>query len=249
MRNISILLVVLVLTISSCKSTKSTSSSEAISSMNIKKLNALLSKNAFEYKYFTAKARVNIDNQTFTANIRMQKDSIVWISFTGPFNIEGARVKITPTNFEMVNKLNASYYNMPLSYIQNYIPINASFELIENLIIGNLFENNIKKQIIETTDDTYIVKGDIDNLETTYTILKTGKPQSIDVQNNIGTKMVNVLFEKYEIVDNQDFSTKRKFLIKDGVKNYLLDLKFYKFEKDKTDFPFSVPEGYTKYNQ
>ena len=247
MKNTFIILSVLLLTFSSCKNTKNISSSEANNKISAAKLNTLLSKNEFTYKYFTTKARVNFDNQTFTANIRMLKDSMIWISFTGPFNIEGARVKITPTRFEMINKLNGSYYDMPLSFIENYIPIEANFELIENLIVGNLFEKEIKKQKIETNINTYVVKGDITNLETTYIILKNGKPESIDAQNNSGDKQVNIVFEKYEKVDNQEFALKRKFLIKDGDKNYLLDLKFYKFEFEEIDFPFSVPEGYTKY--
>ena len=238
---------VLMLTFSSCKNTKNIRSTDVNAKINASKLNTLIDKSDFEYKYFTTKARINFDNQTFTANFRMLKDSMVWISFTGPFNIEGARVKITPTKFEMINKLNGSYYDMPLSYIENYIPINANFELLEDLIVGNLLEKNIKKQKIETNADTYIVKGDIKNLETTYTILKNGKPQNIDAQNINGTKMVNIVFEKYEKVDNQEFALKRKFLIKDGDKNYLLDLKFYKFEFEEIDFPFSVPEGYIKY--
>lgn len=248
MKKLFIILSVLMLTFSACKNTKNITSTEAIAKINANKLNTLIDKNEFSYKYFTTKARVNFDNQTFTANFRMLKDSMIWISFTGPFNIEGARVKITPTRFEMINKLNGSYYDMPFSFIENYIPINANFELLEDLIVGNLLEKEIKKQKIETNANTYIVKGDIKNLETTYVVLKNGKPQNIDAQNISGDKLVNIVFEKYDKVDNQEFALKRKFLIKDGEKNYLLDLKFYKFEFEETDFPFSVPAGYTKYN-
>ena len=60
-------------------------------------------------------------------------------------------------------------------------------------------------------------------------------------------KAFKIRLEKYEKIDNQDFALKRNFLIKDGEKDYLLDLKFYKHKKEKLDFPFSIPKGYTEY--
>lgn len=248
MKNAILLFLVFVFSFGACKSTKNTSTTTSVGRTSIKKLNIIIDKNAFDYKYFSTKARVNFDKQSFTANFRMKKDEVIWISFTGPFNIEGARVLITPTRFQMINRLEASYYDMPLSFVENYIPITANMELLQDLIVGNVLEKTIKKQIIETKDNSFVVKGDIAKLNTVYTLNKQGRPQSIDAQTEDATKVVSIVFDKFEKVDNQDFAIKRKYLIKDKEKNYLLDLKFYKHQFEPVDFPFDVPSGFTKYD-
>ncbi|MGB0884855.1 MAG: DUF4292 domain-containing protein [Chitinophagales bacterium] len=244
MQKIFFILISLVLLTSACKTTKVNSSK--LPKTNSKKLNSIVQKNNFDFEYFSNKARVNFNKQSFTANFRMKKDSVIWISLTGPFNIEGARIIITKNKFKMIDKLGRKYYNKPISYLENFIPIKADFKLIEDLILGNFVEERIKKQKIETKGDTYIVKGSIPMLEAFYFIERSGKFQSIEILEKAAERKVVVDFSKYEKIDNQLFALKRNFKIKDKEKDYLLDLKFYKHNKQKTDFPFSIPNGYTK---
>lgn len=235
-----------VMVLSSCHSSKNISQNNT-SRIGFKKLNTLVKNNNFKFEYFSSKVRVNYNKQSFTANIRMKKNAVIWISFTGPFSIEGARVLITPSSFKMYDKLNRVSYNMPLSFVENYIPIKADFKLLENLILGNFLEKAIKKQKIETKENTYSVKGDTPGIETFYSILKTGKVENILVTDKENNKEVEIRLQKYEKLDNQDFALKRKFLIQDGEKDYLLDLKFYKYKKGELEFPFDIPSGYAEY--
>ena len=58
---------------------------------------------------FYGKAKADFSSERASGNvtvyIRMQKDSVIWISITGPLNIEGARVLITPDSVKIINKL------------------------------------------------------------------------------------------------------------------------------------------------
>lgn len=247
MKNICLLLIFFALSLSACKTTKTSSTSSTTSRISIKKLNNIISKNAFDYKYFSTKARVNYDNKSFTANIKMKKDSIIWISLTGPFNIEGMRVLISDTRFQMIDRLNKTYYDMPLRFVENYIPIKAKLDLIQDLIVGNVLEKNIKKQKVETKENSFVVKGNIANLVSTYAIHQTGRPQNIDIQDKDTSISVNISFDRYEKVGKQNFAQKRKYLIEDKEKKYLLDLKFYKQQFSTVVFPFEIPKGYTRY--
>lgn len=247
MKNTLFLLISFLLLLTACKSTKQSSSNSLSPKLSSKKLNNLINKNAFDYKYFSTKARVIFNKQTFTANFRMKKDDLIWISFTGPFNIEGARVLISKDRFQMINKLNKTYYDMPLSYIENYIPINADLALLQDLIVGNVLEKNLQKQKTIVQDKQYILEGKIATLNTRYNLNQNARPVKIDITAADASKKVNIVFEKYEKVDNQDFALKRKYLIQDEQKNYVLDLKFYKHQFSTVAFPFEVPSGYTTY--
>lgn len=237
----------LILFVSSCKVSKEvTSTSKVNPNIKFKKLEKIIKQNDFKIDYFSTKIRVLYNKQSFTANLRMKKDSIIWLSLTGPFNIEGARVVITKGSVKMINRLNGTYYDEPLSFIKNFLPLNVDFKILEQLILGNFIEKDLKKQKIETNDQNYIVKGTIEAFSLLYYFLPNGKLENIEIENKNEVQNVKVLYEKYEKFDNQYFSVRRDFLIKDDLKENRLDLKFYKMKTEALLFPFKVPSSYLK---
>lgn len=237
------LFIVLIVFLSSCKVLKNTSN-DSISDTKHKKLEKLIEKNKFKFDDFSSKVRVIYNKQNFTAHLRMKKDSIIWISLTGPFGIEGARIKITPSRFEMIDRLNREYHNKALSYIRNYFPVELDYSMIESLITGNFLEKSIKKQKIETKGGEYFVEGDIDNLTTNYSLSAYGRLINIDIKDKNSIFGLNIDFTNYEIVDNQTFSLRRLFSIKKLEDENVLDLKFYKIQIEKNKYPFKVPKEY-----
>jgi len=212
--------------------------------MKFKKLEKLVKKNAFKYDYFSSKIRVIYNKQNLTAHLRIKKDSIIWISLTGPFGIEGARIIISKDHFEMIDRLNRNYYNKPLSYIKNYFPIALEYEMLEKLIMGNFIEKSIKRQKIETKQPNYTVKGDIANTETKYIFDVYAKLQKIDIQGDRGVYGVEIDYSNYQKIGKQNFSFRRKYTLRRQKEENLLDLKFYKTKNEELEFPFDVPSGY-----
>lgn len=237
----------LLIFVSSCKTSENvTSTSKVVPNIKSKKLDRIVKQNDFNIDYFSSKIRVLFNKQSFTANLRIKKDSVIWISMTGPFGIEGARVKITKDNFQMINRLNGTYYNEPLSFIENYLPLKVDFEMLEQLILGNFIEKEIKKQKIETKGQNYIVKGRVEGFDVLYFLMPNGKLENIAIENNLGAQTVDVDYKQYEKFDNQDFSVRREFLIKDNLDENIIDLKFYKMNTGAVLFPFKVPSSYLK---
>lgn len=233
--------------VSSCKTTKDTGITSKINpSIKSKKLEKIIHQNDFDINYFSSKIRVLYNKQSFTANLRMKKGEVIWLSLTGPFGIEGARVKITKDQFQMINRLNGTYYNEPLSFVEKFLPLKVDFAMLENLLLGNFIEKDIKKQKIETKDQNYIVKGDVDGFEILYYLLANGKLEKIAIDNQTETQNIDVDYKKYEKFDNQEFSVRREFLIKDNLDRNFIDLKFYKMNTSEVSFPFKVPSSYMK---
>ena len=94
-----------------------------------------------QFTWFSGKAKVNFDdgnnNQSVTASIRMQRDSVIWVSITALMGYEAARIRVTPDTFELLNRLDKVYIKEPLSKINDYIPIKADLRLLQDLIVGN----------------------------------------------------------------------------------------------------------------
>src|SRR5687768_16357931 len=81
----------------SCKSSKelSTGRSNKIPADSVV---AALQNSRLQYEWFSAKARVNYQDKSisksFTAAIRMRRDSVIWISVTTTLGVEAARLLI-----------------------------------------------------------------------------------------------------------------------------------------------------------
>lgn len=92
----------------------------------------------------TFSSKVNIDyrgsdgkNYDVNANIRMQKDSAIWISVNAVLGIEALRALITRDSVKLLDKLNKTYKAHSVSYLQETTALPLDLIALQDLIIGN----------------------------------------------------------------------------------------------------------------
>jgi hypothetical protein len=243
------LLAVIVFLVSGCKSSRKAAdvSAEAI---NIKSLTKNIENSAYDFKYVSAKARVNFQdgsiNQGFTANIRMKKGETIWMSLTGPFGIEGGRVLITPDKIQIIDRINRVYYNKPFNYIYNYIPFQVDIKMLQDIILANPLQTNFPKQEVETDDNKYLVKGGFNRIDALYFILPGNyKYHRVEMQEPYFSRKLMMDFSDYRQVEGEEFPFVRKLDFSDKENKILIDLNFSKVKKEsELDFPFAVPDNF-----
>lgn len=115
-------------------------------------------------EYSTLSARLDGDfkseaqNASFKTNIRIKKDSIIWMSATALMGIEVFRIIITPDSVKFLNRLNKTYLVSDLENLSKIANVYVDFELIESLLTANFyaqktdnFKNyNINNQLVLT---------------------------------------------------------------------------------------------------
>src|ERR1043165_5848418 len=99
-------------------------------------------KNHIDFKTFSAK--INIDyvdaddkNYNVNANLRMYKDSAIWISITAIFGIEGLRAYITKDSVKLLNKQDKVYTARSVSYLQEMTALPLDLASLQDVLIGN----------------------------------------------------------------------------------------------------------------
>lgn len=141
MKTTSYLVIVLVVLVASCRPTKKVQRIEnAISKKDtsqfivikpeetidsiavIKDILHKVDVQRIDFKTFQAKVKVEYEGTNggdqATANIRMQKDSVIWISLTGLLGIEGFRLLVNKDSVHLMNKLNKTVQHRSISYLQ-----------------------------------------------------------------------------------------------------------------------------------
>ena len=97
--------------------------------------------NEVNFDFLSAKAKVNFDGEkdySLSANFRMQKDSVIWLSLSPGLGVEVARVMITRDSISVLDKLSKDYNKIDYGTISKKYDFDINFNLIQSVILGNL---------------------------------------------------------------------------------------------------------------
>ncbi len=112
-------------------------------------------------QWFGAKISVDsdINNQTnsFSANLRIKKDSAIWISISPALGIEVARVLITPDSLKFINRINGTYFKGDFKYLNELLQIEVNFKMIQAILLGNVYLHYSIEQYIRDRENTEFV--------------------------------------------------------------------------------------------
>lgn len=211
-------------------------------------------KNKIEFNTFSAKIRVDYTNSKgkqpdFIANIRMLKDSLIWISLSNDIGIEGIRVLITKDSIKILDKLANTYQVRPLDHIQEMSQIPFAFSDLQNLLLGNpLFFN--KDSIISYS---HAANG--------YTLLSIDpqfknrlsigdgflvEKSKLDDNDPVMNRTCDLIYTDYENKSGVMFSAFREIsIIQQNKLEVQLKFKDYKFNEELS-FPFTIPKKFKR---
>ena len=145
MNKVSLLIVLSIVLLASCKrqSLLSSDKKETLEIINP------------DFEYLTSKAKFKFEHNdkkvSATANFRIQKDSLIWLSITPGLGLEVARVLINRNQVFVLDKLNKKYYEYDFKELSKQYGFEFDFGLIQSVILGNLSEP-YRNQNIEKSD-------------------------------------------------------------------------------------------------
>lgn len=212
-----------------------------------------VNKNRIDFTTFSAKAKVQYEDKNgkqpdFNAFIRIQKDSLIWVSISATFlGIEAFRIKITPDTLVILNKLDKAIEYHPFSYIETVAHIPLDFSLLQDILIGNpiyvgdsivSFRQTETHVMIGTTGQFFknLLTLSDDNYE-----LERIKLDDIHLNQN---RTAGLSYGNYQKNNNFNFSINRGISVSEKTKvDIEIQFKQYEFNKDLS-FPFNIPRNY-----
>lgn len=242
------------LALSSCK-TKRALEVSPLFPLNENALLYLVDQGSFNYKSFSSKLSVysSSPNQSgsFKVNLRMQKDSAIWMSITPALGIEAVRVLIEPDSLLYINKMKSQYFAGAYDEIDSLLQYATQFAFLENLLVGNPVEIEPDEKYVTLVDELYYVLQ-------TKVKRKLKKTVDINVKRTLQDSLYgDVLrpkrFEKAtEKLDDTDLIVKRYYIrasdfriarvnIDDLQYGRSMQIKYSKFEViDGHSFPLKI---------
>jgi Domain of unknown function (DUF4292) len=202
------------------------------------------------YHSLSAKAKLSWDDgksqQDFSATIRMKKDSIVWMSITGPMNVEAARVLITPDTFQLLNKINTEYIGQGFSYLNNWLLFPVSFPMFQQILAGEKPDIREKASTAVYQDSSFIIYAENNNLlEKTWVNSGNYTISKIMLKDKLLTQQMSITFDSYNLLEGKPFSYHRVIEVNRDGAVLVLTIDFTKVKlNENLNYPFEVSEKY-----
>lgn len=205
-----------------------------------------------KFQTFTSKVGVDYSgsdgkNYNVNANIRMQKDSAIWISVNALLGIEALRALITRDSVKLIDKLNKTYSAHSIGYLQDVIALPLDLSTMQDLIIGNpvFIDSNVVGYTQSPGSISLLVIGKLfKNLISISTADNTLQHSKLDDVNAARSRTADLSYSDYEAGKGARFSTKRAISVSEKKKlDIRLDFKQYDFNQP-VSFPFSIPKNF-----
>jgi hypothetical protein len=131
--------------------------------LSTKELLEKLEVNEFKFETLSTKADITfIDEKetSFKANLRIRKDSAIWMSITPALGIEMARILITKDSLMFMDRMHNKYFVGDFAFINKKFDVDMDYNMLEALLVGNSieFENDEKiRTSIDRKKDFYFI--------------------------------------------------------------------------------------------
>jgi hypothetical protein len=126
--------------LSSCKTTRSVIK-EPIKEEGADYLFTKLKENELKFEWFEAKFNLDfvLDKKktSFRGQVRMRKDSAIWVSFSPALGIEMARLLITNDSIFYLNRINKVYFIGDYNSVNQRFGTNLDYDVLQSILLGN----------------------------------------------------------------------------------------------------------------
>ncbi|MBX3256731.1 MAG: DUF4292 domain-containing protein [Chitinophagaceae bacterium] len=209
--------------------------------------------NNIDFKTFSSKIKVDYRdtkqrNYDFNAFVRIQKDSVIWISINAALGIEAFRVYITPDSVKVMDRLDKYVQYRSVEYIKEIVQLPVDFYILQNIIVGNpVYLDSTRVMMYKERENSITMSTLGDFFKQLLSIRKDdfvilhSKLDDVDVVRN---RTADFTYDNFITINGKPFSTNRKIAVAEKTRlDVSLDYKQVEFDKELS-FPFNIPRNY-----
>lgn len=222
------------------------------SAIRVQRIFAALDSARINFRTFSAKINVDYRDASgkrydLNTNLRMVKDSAIWLSANALLGIEALRMLVTRDSVKMLDKQNKVYTARSIDYLQEVTHLPLNLATLQDMLIGNAVF--LDKNVVSFTNAANTVSvvslgqwfKTLLTLNMPETTLQRIKLDDVDITRS---RTAELGYSDYETRNGQRFATKRRInIVEKKSVDIALDFKQYTFNEE-VSFPFSVPKNF-----
>jgi hypothetical protein len=227
-----------------------------------------LKENELRFDWVSVKFDANYtdkkNSNDFKGQIRIRKDSLIWITVTPALGIEMFRIIITTDSVKYFNRFNKEYFIGDYALVSEFMKIDIDYDILQSLLLGNDFQfyetnsfrasidnleyklsttsrRKIKKEAQQASDDPVILLQNIWLNPESYKITRTDVKEFMK-----DNRKLQASYGDFVALENQRYPSTIQFdiMAEDVIKMKVSYTKVTLGEP--LTFPFTIPDSYQK---
>jgi Domain of unknown function (DUF4292) len=209
-----------------------------------------------DFEYLHGKARLNFRDNTkereVKANIRIRKDSVIWMTFS-VIGVQGGKALINKDSITIVSSVNKEYYVFDYAELSRRFNFKIDFQVIQSAMLGNLIVPKSQANEI-SLEEKY---NRLNQKEGSVNIMnfinkETKKLEAVELSETSTGNKLKVDYSDFQPVGDKLFPFRGVIDIlyktQKGIVNNTIVFEYNKAEVGDKElrFPFNIPKRYDR---
>jgi hypothetical protein len=209
-----------------------------------------------DFEYFHGRARMVLKDgnkeREVKANIRVRKDSVIWMNFT-VIGVQGGRVLINQDSITIISNVDKEYYVYDYAELSKRFNFEVNYHIIQSALLGNLLFPRHDTDEVEHKGATFLLKQNIGNIEVlNYISNQTMKIQKVELREKNTHNSLHISYGNFQPVGTKNFPYNGTITLlyksPKGLLNTSILFEYNKAEVGDKElkFPFNIPKKYDR---
>ncbi len=209
-----------------------------------------------DFEYFHGKAHMVLKEgqkeREVKANIRVRKDSVIWMNFT-VIGVQGGRVLINKDSITVISNVDKEYYVFDYAELSRRFKFEVNYQVIQSAFLGNLLVIRKDEDEVEQKSATFLLKQSSGSIEVlNYISATTMKIQKVEMKETDTHNTLTINYGNFQPVGNKAFPYNGTITLlyksASGLLNTTIILEYNKAEVGDKElkFPFTIPKKYER---
>jgi hypothetical protein len=209
-----------------------------------------------DFEYFKGKARMILRDskkeRDVKADIRIRKDSLIWMQFT-VVGIQGGKALINKDSITIVSTVDKEYFVFDYKELSRRFNVEVNYEIIQAAMLGNpIIRRTDADEVVQETS-MYLLKQQAGPISVTnYVNAASMKIEKVELKEGNSSNSLMINYSQFQPVGDKVFpyngTINLFYKAVSGLLNTTIIFEYSKAEVGTKElkFPFNIPKRYER---
>ncbi len=209
-----------------------------------------------DFDYFQGKARMILRDankeREVKANIRIRKDSVIWMTFS-VIGVQGGKALINKDSITIVSTVDKEYYVFEYSELSDRFKFDINYNVVQSAMLGNPIIRRSDSEQVQQESSMYLLKqNQADVSVVNYVNAASMKIEKVELKEGNSMNSLIINYSNFQPVGTKVFpyngTINLFYKTLSGLLNTTIIFEYNKAEVGDRElrFPFNIPKRYER---
>ena len=209
-----------------------------------------------DFEYMHGKARMVLRDankeREVKANIRIRKDSVIWMTFS-VIGVQGGKALINKDSITIVNNVDNEYFQFDYAELSKRYNFEINYHVIQSAMLGNLIMPRKESDQVLQETAFFILKQQANSISVdNYVSLASKKLEKVELKESNSANSLVLNYSNFQPMDSKLFpyngTINLFYKTVAGLLNTTIIFEYNKAEVGDKElkFPFNIPKKYVR---